>query len=250
MFGQNKEKDFINRQCTDVSIEKNWIEQFAKWLINDLGDDEKVLEIFAGRGILGNELEKRGVPIVITDNGTWKTERERSRTWKDCDGSLIDDENEIEATTAIKRCKRFDETIKYLLIGWPPGDDDSAYDAMKLFSELFPEQRIIFIGTNVWKEDPKIASKAFYKHFKRLDDDELLEKDLIIQSFKETVVDNYKTFDVFGEDEVQLGIFEPCGEETCINRCGKNLFSESKIDEELDNLGVNLFLNDENDELL
>ncbi|PEO16421.1 hypothetical protein CN526_16475 [Bacillus wiedmannii] len=250
MFGQNKEKDFINRQFTDVSIEKNWIKQFAKWLIDDLGDDEKVLEICAGRGILGNELENRGVPIVITDNGTWKTEHERSQTWEDCEEDLIDSEDQIGAKEAIIRSNVLGEKIKYLLMGWPPGDDDTAYEAMKLFSELFPGQRIIFIGTTVCKENPKIASKAFYKHFKRLDDEEKLEQDSIIQSFKENVVNKYKKFDIFGEDEVQLGIFEPCGEEYCINRCEKNSLSESELDEYRDNLGLGHYSHNEDDELV
>ncbi|PFI46708.1 hypothetical protein COI73_17335 [Bacillus cereus] len=245
MFEQYEETEFIKRQCSDVSIEENWIKNFAEWLNKNLGEDEIVLEICAGRGILGHELYNRGVPIVITDNGTWETDEDRSRTWKDCEEDLIDSDNRIGATEAIKRSKMLGENIKYLLMGWPPGDDDTAYVAMKLFSELFPEQRIIFIGTTVRKEKPEIASKAFYNHFKRLDDLEMLEQDSIIKSFKENVSDTYITFD---EDEVQLGIFEPCGEETCNYRCEKNLFSASEEDEDLVNLEVYRFLNNDDDD--
>lgn len=52
------EYQFINEECTDVSIEEEWLKNFATWLKDNLDEDEIVLEVCAGNGILSNELKK------------------------------------------------------------------------------------------------------------------------------------------------------------------------------------------------
>lgn len=175
----------------------------------------------------------------MTDNGSSWTDQERSVMWDDC-VNFITEEDRLEADEAIERAQKEGKNVKYLLIGWPPGDDETAYGAIKTFSENFPDNKIIYIGTTILRETPKIGSNSFYDHFKRIDDDESYDDKKEVTDFKNNVSDTYITCN---EDEVQLGVFETCDNYDC--DCKVPVHTKPKDEEEDDDFFI--LLDDDDD---
>lgn len=92
-----------------------------------------VLEVGAGTGLVAKYLKEAGIQIIATDNFNW-FESEKTK-WK-----LFFDVERLDYREAIRKYR-----TDYLLLCWPYMDS-LAWEASKLFTELNPDGKILYIG--------------------------------------------------------------------------------------------------------
>lgn len=96
-----------------------------------------VLEVGAGTGLVAKYLNAVGVNIIATDDYSWH--KKDFSKWK----SFYPVEN-LDYRDAIKKYN-----ADFLLLCWPMYEDPLATNAAKLFSELNPDGKILYIGEGV-----------------------------------------------------------------------------------------------------
>jgi hypothetical protein len=108
-------------------FDKAFVDELASWI-----GERKVLEVFAGNGVLANELSKRGIDIVATSKHSYSFDGERK-----------------DFAFDVKECEARDAVIEYgsdrdiLLMSWPTTIDEGASGAAMLWGE---DRLIVFIG--------------------------------------------------------------------------------------------------------
>ncbi len=105
----------------------DFVDDLASWI-----GDRKVLEVFAGNGVLASELSKRGVDIVATSIHSYSYDGERK--------DFAFDVKECEATRAVHE---YGQDRDILLMSWPTTIDEGAAGAALLWGQ---DRLIVFIG--------------------------------------------------------------------------------------------------------
>jgi hypothetical protein len=109
------------------NFDKEFVDELASWV-----GERKVLEVFAGNGVLANELAKRGVDIVATSKHSHSFDGDRK-----------------DFAFDVKECEARDAVIQYgddrdiLLMSWPTTIDEGASGAALLWGQ---DRLIVFIG--------------------------------------------------------------------------------------------------------
>lgn len=157
---KNNREMFFNPLDVTVSVffrEKGYFalitKPFIKALANFIGDS-KVLEVFAGSGLLTSQLKDAGVDIRATDNFSWNIE--------------TDNVENIDAVEAVKKYSDVD----YILMSWQPYDKSHDYEMVQALKKYNPEARIINITEGY---GGCIGSTAFYEAVEAVENDKFYD---------------------------------------------------------------------------
>lgn len=124
-----------------------WFERFAS---HPYIKNKKILEIFAGSGILSLGLQFNGVTIHPTDNLSWFKKDEVMGIEDNLDqkhsrhGSIYI--NDIEQLDALEAVEKYKDDYEVLLFSWPPIDDPISIEACRMWSTKHPDGIIVYIG--------------------------------------------------------------------------------------------------------
>lgn len=102
----------------------------------------KVLEIMCGLGAYSYALRKLGCQVIATDDMSWMADDTcKYIDWKT--NMWIDDAESIDAVSAIKK---HGHNVDFILMSWPPQNEDFALNALLAMRKVNPNCRMIYIG--------------------------------------------------------------------------------------------------------
>lgn len=105
-------------------------------------NEKKVLEIMCGLGSYSATLQQLGVDIISTDDMSWiESETSKYRTWKQnawC--------TDIERLDAVQAIQKYGKNVGYILMSWPPQNEEFALEALLTMRKVNPSCRMIYIG--------------------------------------------------------------------------------------------------------
>lgn len=140
----------------------DWVDPLIKYI-----GKRRVLEVMAGAGWLAGALREKGVNILATDNYSWANKK----GWEM--------QTEIEKMNCFKAIEKYGRSRSLLIMSWPYMDD-KAYHCARLYHQVNPRGKIIYIGES---EGGCTANDKFFQNTERVR----------TRSFQE-VVDKYKTW--------------------------------------------------------
>lgn len=111
-------------------------------VLKELIKGGRVLEIMCGLGAYSYALRKLGCQVIATDDMSWMADNAcKYLDWKT--NTWIDDTESIDAVGAIKK---YGANVDFILMSWPPQNEDFALNALLTMREENPNCRMIYIG--------------------------------------------------------------------------------------------------------
>lgn len=110
-------------------------------ILADLIQRRSLLEIMCGLGSYTYTLRCLGVPVIATDDYSWIDDDPKFIDWKQ--KPWIDDIERIDAVSAIKK---YGKQVDFILMSWPPMNEDFAAQALETMRMVNPECRMIYVG--------------------------------------------------------------------------------------------------------
>lgn len=120
---------------------------------------KRVLEVFAGSGILSLGLEFHGIDVHPTDDLTWFGKG--GPRYPHC--VLVNDVEELDALEAVKK---YGSEYDVLLMSWPPIDDSITIEACREWNRIHTSGLIVYIGE---PEGGATGCQEIYDEYKILD---------------------------------------------------------------------------------
>lgn len=123
-------------------------------LINVLAEyigDRKVLSVMSGLCVLEHHLEKYGIQITCSDNLSWFDEHFDKELMKPVSKFIIDDAEKIVRDHA--------RDYDFILMAWPPYQEDIAERVLTAMRETNPDCMMIYIGE---KQGGNCATDRFF----------------------------------------------------------------------------------------
>jgi 16S rRNA G1207 methylase RsmC len=141
-------------------INQNFVDALAKYI-----GDRSCLEVMCGTGALSASLKAKNTNIIATDSFSWETENtgwNKDTRW--C---------EIKEMDAVEAVKRYGADTEFIIMSWPPYNDDTAYKVLIQMREVNPDCRLIYIGES---EGGCTANDNFFENAVEIEDDEEFNK--------------------------------------------------------------------------
>lgn len=110
-------------------------------ILSDLIQHRQILEIMCGLGSYAYILRSLNVPVIATDDYSWIDDDPKFLHWKQ--KPWIDDIERIDAVSAIKK---YGKQVNYVLMSWPPMNEDLAAQVLETMRMVNPECRMIYVG--------------------------------------------------------------------------------------------------------
>lgn len=110
-------------------------------ILSDLIQRRSLLEIMCGLGSYTYTLRHLGVPVIATDDYSWIDDDPKFIGWKQ--KPWIDNIERIDAVSAIRK---YGKLVDYVLMSWPPMNEDFAAQALETMRIVNPECRMIYVG--------------------------------------------------------------------------------------------------------
>ena len=136
--------------------------------IQNFVGQEKILEIGAGTGLWCFLLKKLGVNIDAVDNQDWEKNTIEFEYWNDVENKSMDE------------IKKMIPKYKIIMMVWPTNKDESAYEYLKLFTEVWDKkntemeqkvkQKVILIRDykkGEYLEDLETGTFYFHKYLEK-----------------------------------------------------------------------------------
>lgn len=109
-------------------VNKSWTKDLANFL-----GDAKVVEVYAGKGLIAKQLKEFGVDITSYDNFSWNL---NNKTF-----------TKVYMKDAEEAIKSYENgTIDFVLMSWVPYEDKTCIKVLKILKENQPNCKIIYIG--------------------------------------------------------------------------------------------------------
>lgn len=119
-----------------ILVSYNWVRK-----LNDLVIKNKpCLEVMAGTGMLSKALKDIGVPVITTDNNSWRNNRNSMIAWKDKQNYT-----DIEEIDALEAVHKYGNDVDFVIMSWPYMDD-TAYKVLIEYKKIKPSGHVIYIG--------------------------------------------------------------------------------------------------------
>lgn len=109
-------------------VNKLWTKDLATYI-----GTGKVVELYAGKGLIAKQLKEFGVDITSYDDFSWNMTNETFTK------VLMKDSRD-----ALKGY--LNNTIDYVLMSWIPYEDETCIEVLKILKETQPKCKIIYIG--------------------------------------------------------------------------------------------------------
>lgn len=110
-------------------------------ILSDLIQRRPLLEVMCGLGSYTYTLRCLGVPVVATDDYSWIDDDPKFLDWKL--KPWIDDIERIDAVSAIEK---YGKRVDFVLMSWPPMNEDFAAQALETMRSINPNCRMIYVG--------------------------------------------------------------------------------------------------------
>lgn len=118
--------------------------------------DGVVLEIMCGLAAYSATLRSIGIQCIPTDDMSWIIgEGKKYAGWKE--NAWL---SEIEQIDAVGAIKKYGNKVDYILMSWPPQNDDVAYDALVTMRGVNKNCKMIYVGE--WGENSCTANQLFF----------------------------------------------------------------------------------------
>lgn len=149
-----------------------WLDQLSEFL-----KGKKVVEVMAGNGILSGYLQCKGINIIPTDNNSWGlSELSHSFAFSNV---CFYQYTLIENISAVDAIKKYGLTVDYILMSWPPYEDDVAYNVLQILRSVNPKAQIIYIG----EYNGCCANKKFFSAIENVHDSRIKKINKYFQQF-------------------------------------------------------------------
>ena len=110
-------------------------------ILSEMIQYRNVLEIMCGLGSYTYMLRRFGVSAIATDDHSWIDDDPKFVHWKQ--NPWIDDIERIDAVSAIKK---YGKQVDFVLMSWPPMNEDFAAQALETMRIVNKECRMIYVG--------------------------------------------------------------------------------------------------------
>ena len=110
-------------------------------ILADLIQHRPVLEIMCGLGSYAYTLRGLGVPVIATDDFSWIDDDPKFVDWK-----LSPWINDIERLEAISAIQKYGSVVDYVLMSWPPMNENYAAQALETMRMVNENCRMIYVG--------------------------------------------------------------------------------------------------------
>lgn len=110
-------------------------------LLSDMIQYRPVLEIMCGLGSYTYTLRSLNVPVIATDDYSWIDDDPKFVDWKQ--KPWIDDIERIDAISAIQK---YGDCVDYVLMSWPPMNEDLAAKALETMRTVNAKCHMIYVG--------------------------------------------------------------------------------------------------------
>lgn len=155
-LNQNKNLDIVSTEDVIIymssyaTVTQKWINPLSMCI--NMMRPARVLEVACGNGMIAKGLQDNGVDIIVTNQEYSRSDGYSiyvSRPWID-----------IERIDAIKAIEKYGACMDYILLSWPPLDDDLDLQILKTMRKVNSSCRLILIGEN---ESGCTGSDQFFK---------------------------------------------------------------------------------------
>lgn len=149
-------------------VSHQWINPLADYL-----SGHKCMEIMCGLGAISASLQKKGIDIISTDNGSWD-DRWKNNVW-----------TEVEKIDAVEAIRKYGADIDYIIMSWAYMDD-TAYRCLQAMREVNPNCKMIVIGED-W--GGCTADDSFFDSIEILED----------KDFEDNISSNYQNWNYIND---------------------------------------------------